>query len=407
MHRSLPRWRSRNGGPVSARDLDVLVVGAGPGGCIAALEAARSGPGLDVLLIERDPAIGAPVRCAEGVDGPGLREFICPDGADWVGSPISKIAFVAPDGTAAMLDIAETAYVLDRTRFEPALAALAASEGAEVRTGTEASGMRRDGDRWAVSLDSARGTETVRARVIIGADGVESMVGRWAGIDTRVPSRGMESCAQYTASGIDFDPGTIYLQFGNDIAPYGYGWIFPRSAESANVGLGMLAMKGDGRTACQYLDSWIARRYSTATLSGRTVGGVIVSTTPKRISADGVMIVGDAAHMINPLTGGGIVSAMRAGRLAGGIAARQIAAGDVSAAALAEYRVCWMELLGDSHERLARIKRAVDELSDDFFNGLARTVNAIAREKRTMKRVLLHALVRHPQLVPVVARLFV
>ena len=63
-------------------------------------------------------------------------------------------------------------------------------------------GMMRAADRWEVRLRGPRGEETVRARLVIAADGVESMVGRWAGLDTRVPARDMESCAQYVVSGI-------------------------------------------------------------------------------------------------------------------------------------------------------------------------------------------------------------
>src|SRR5204862_55884 len=107
----------------------------------------------------------------------------------------------------------------------------------------------------------AGGGERWRARIAVGADGVEAMVGRWAGLDTRVPARDMESCAQYVLEGIDFDPDAIYLQFGEQIAPGGYAWLFPKGPGIANVGLGLVALKADGRNARQYLDEWIARRY--------------------------------------------------------------------------------------------------------------------------------------------------
>ena len=71
-------------------DVDVLVVGAGPAGSVAALEAQRAGPGLDVLLLERDRAVGAPVRCAEGVGDAGLREFANPDVAPWAARKITR-----------------------------------------------------------------------------------------------------------------------------------------------------------------------------------------------------------------------------------------------------------------------------------------------------------------------------
>jgi digeranylgeranylglycerophospholipid reductase len=217
----------------------------------------------------------------------------------------------------------------------------------------------------------------------------------------------MESCAQYVLQGIAFDPAAIYLQFGDRVAPGGYAWVFPRGPGVANVGLGMVALKSDGRNARQYLDAWIGHRFPNAARTGYTVGGVIVHTTIKRTYTDGLLVAGDAAHMINPLSGGGIVNAMKAGRLAGRIGAAAVCAGDTGEARLAAYHAAWMDLLGEDHLKYYRIKQALEDLDDEFFNALARTVNRIPREKRTLGRIFAHALVKHPQLIPVAARFFV
>jgi len=388
-------------------DLDVLVIGAGPAGAVAACQAKEAAPELEVALLERDRAVGSPVRCAEGVGDAGLREFATPEGADWAARKITRVIFLAPDDTEVKVAERDVGWVLDRTRFDAHLAEQAAAAGAAVLVGTEATGMTRAADgRWHVRVKQRGVEEIYRARVVIGADGVEAMVGRWAGIDTRVPARDMESCAQYVLEGIDCDPDAIYLQFGDRIAPGGYAWIFPRAVGAANVGLGLVALKTDGRNARAYLDEWVARRYPRAARTGFTVGGVIVHTTIKRTCADGVMIAGDAAHMINPLSGGGIVNAMKAGRLAGCTAAAAIREGDTSEKRLASYHKAWMDLLGDDHLKYYRIKQALEGLDDSFFNGLARTVNGIPPEKRSLGRIFAHALVKHPQLIPVAARFF-
>jgi len=389
-------------------DVDVLVVGAGPAGSVAAWHAKQAAPELDVVLLERDRAVGAPVRCAEGVGDAGLREFANPDRADWTSRRITSVIFQAPDDTEVALADCGLGWILDRTRFDAYLAAQAAATGAAVLVGAEATAMTRNGDgRWHVRV-MERGNETLyQARVVIGADGVETMVGRWAGLDTRVPSRDMESCAQYVLQGIDFDPDAIYLQFSDAIAPGGYAWIFPKAVGVANVGLGLVALKTDGRNARQYLDAWIARRFPNGARTGYTVGGVIVHTTIKQPYADGVMIAGDAAHMINPLSGGGINNAMKAGRLAGCTAAAAIRERDTSERRLSAYHKAWMDLLGEDHLKYYRIKQALEHMDDAFYNSLARTVNGIAPDKRTIGRVFTHALIRHPQLIPVAARFFV
>jgi digeranylgeranylglycerophospholipid reductase len=393
-------------------DVDVLVVGAGPGGAVAAAEAKRAAPELTVLLVERDRAVGAPVRCAEGVGDAGLREFANPDGATWVARRIRRVIFLAPDDTEVAVAEREVGWILDRTRFDAALAAEAVNAGAELRVGTEAAGMTRDNGRWAVRLrgtttGGGSGDETVRTRVVIGADGVETMVGRWAGLDTRVPARDMESCAQYVVQGIACDPDAIYLQFGAEVAPGGYAWIFPKEPGVANVGLGIVALRADGRTARQYLDAWLARRCPAGARTAYTVGGVIVHPTLARTYDEGVLLCGDAAHMVNPLSGGGIVNAMKSGRLAGRTAAAAIRDGDTTAGRLAAYHRAWMGLLGDDHRKYYAIKQALERFDDAFYNRLARTVNAIPRERRTLGRIFAEALVRHPPLLPVAARFFV
>ena len=389
-------------------DVDVLVVGAGPAGAVAAWHAKQAARELDVVLLERDRAVGSPVRCAEGVGDAGLREFANPDGSDWVSRRITDVIFQAPDDTEVVLGDCGLGWILDRTRFDAHLAAEAAASGAQVLVGAEATGMSRNGDgRWHVRVKERGRDEIYRARIVIGADGVETMVGRWAGLDTRVPARDMESCAQYVLQGIDFNPDAIYLQFSNAIAPGGYAWVFPKAVGVANVGLGLVALKTNGRNAREYLDAWIARRFPNGARTGYTVGGVIVHTTIKKTYADGVMIVGDAAHMINPLSGGGIVNAMKAGRLAGRGAAAAICAGDTSERRLSTYHDAWMQLRGDDHLKYYSIKQALENVDDASFNKLARTVNKIPQEKRTIGRVFAHALIRHPQLIPVAARFFV
>ena len=386
---------------------DILVVGGGPAGLVAAREACAADPGLDVLVLERDRAIGAPVRCGEGVGMKGVAEFLDPTNAPWVARRITRVIFWAPDGTEVRVAEGDVGFILDRTRFEPALAAEAGRLGAEIRTGTEVTGISRRGDGWLAAIRGPRGEGTIEARFVVGADGVESMVGRWAGLDTRVPARDMESCAQYVVSGIEFDPDAIYLHFGDRVAPGGYAWVFPKGVGIANVGLGIVALKGGGRPAREWLHAYLDAYFPTGVRTGYTVGGVIVHTTVRRTVADGLIICGDAAHMVNPLSGGGIVTAMKAGRIAGRTAAEALAAGDVGASRLERYHREWMAMLGDDHERYYRIKEALNRFDDGFYDRLARTVNGIAPEKRTLGRIFAQALVQHPSLLPVAARYFV
>src|ERR1700730_3743961 len=124
-------------------DVHVLVVGAGRVGALAAGQPNQAAPELDVVLLERDRAVGSPVRCAEGVGDAGLREFANPDGADWAARKITRVIFQAPDDTEVVVAERGVGWILDRTRFDAHLAAQAAAAGAEVLVGAEATGMAR------------------------------------------------------------------------------------------------------------------------------------------------------------------------------------------------------------------------------------------------------------------------
>ncbi|MEN6395266.1 MAG: FAD-dependent oxidoreductase, partial [Methanoregula sp.] len=111
---------------------DVLIIGGGPAGALAARTAAEKG--LSTCLVEKRPAIGAPVRCAEGIGKEGLSEFVEPD-PRWISADMSGAVIVAPDGfemsLASSMAGSKVGYILDRKVFDRALVWQAAEAGAD------------------------------------------------------------------------------------------------------------------------------------------------------------------------------------------------------------------------------------------------------------------------------------
>jgi digeranylgeranylglycerophospholipid reductase len=335
------------------RRYDLVVVGAGPGGSTAAWTAA--GLGLSVLLLEKRQEIGSPVRCAEGVAHEALVEFLEPDPA-WISAVVDRAQIVARAGGREVQrwqGAGGLGYVLERRVFDRALAEHAARAGAEVRVKTPVTGLlREDGAvRGVVAEWQGRRVE-VEAALVIAADGVESRLGTWAGLDTQLPLDDTMACAQYLLAGIDWDPACLGYWIDEEIAPGGYAWVFPKGDGSANVGLGIQADLGD-RSALAYLDRFVEQEPALAQGSPVTLiaGNVPVALPCRSLVADGLMLVGDAARQVDPLTGGGITNAMTAGRLAARTAADALASGEPSPRGLASYQMQAESAIG---QRLAR-----------------------------------------------------
>jgi len=382
---------------------DMVVIGAGPAGSMAALTAAQHG--LSVLMVERDPVIGSPVRCAEGVDEKGLSEFFAPD-PRWIASEITHFYLVSPDGSRVKMDTQnQCGYILERVIFDRMIAQEAAVHGASILTGVDAVAMSEfsNGTRT-VTLQNAGSRWDVIARMVIAADGVESRVARWAGLKTNTPVHDMETCAQVILADIDIDHRAFSMYFTREYAPGGYAWVFPKGPHSANVGLGISVTIADKKTPVRYLDSFLSRYFPGAAVVSRTTGGVSCTGGIGKMFADGLMVCGDAAHAANPITGGGIINAMISGRIAGETAAGALEKGRAAERALSIYQKRCDDRFGNMNRLFYRLKEGILGIPDERLNAIAHEVLKLPVEKRSPARVLGTALVRQPKLLKVLAK---
>lgn len=368
---------------------DVLVIGAGPAGSTAAKTAAEKG--LDVLLIEKRQEIGDPVRCAEGVSKEYLKKHVEID-KRWICADLKASHIYAPDGTriemAEEISGGEVGYVLERKVFDRALAEQAAKAGAEVRVKTRATGLIIEDDFVKGAKLMHLGKEyDVRAKIVIGADGIESKVGRWAGIDTSLKPTDIETCTQYLVAGVDVDQDHCEFYVGNEIAPGGYVWIFPKGEGKANIGIGILGSK-TGKykpRPIDYLNTFLEKKFPDAKIIEMVFGGVPVSGRIEKTSANGLMLIGDAARQADPITGGGILNAMDAGKLAGEAAYAAISSGDVSLQKLEEvYEKQWRATIGHEIDMSLVVKNCFINLNDEELNSLAHSLKDVKFERMNL-----------------------
>lgn len=360
-------------------ECDVVVCGAGPGGSMAARYCAEGG--LNTILIEKKAEIGAPLRCAEGVSKKWLEEVgIEPDPA-WIRGDMKGAIIKSPQGTTFQLDESkagsEVGYVLERHLFDKALARDAAKAGAKIMLRTSCTGIVREGGKIVGIKARSMGEEIeIRAKCVVAADGFESQVGRWAGIDTSLKLSDIDSCIQYRMCNIDCVPDYCEFVIGS-VAPGGYIWIFPKGEGVANVGIGVAGSKCEGKAdAKYYLDKFIAEDPRLSKGQILEIMGGFVSTCPGLDCAvdDNIILVGDAARIIDPITGGGICHACRTGMYAGKVLTECAKTGDFSKKALMPYEKMWRDRMEDKLFRNWMAKEKLATLDDETIDELIKLI---------------------------------
>src|SRR5512136_384379 len=195
-------------------ECDVVVVGAGPAGSMTAKFAAKNGA--RVVVVEKRQEIGSPVRCGEGISRSWLDSVGIKLDSKSIARQVKGAKIVAPNGAAFYLSEKmagdEVGIVIDRVFFDKLLAHDAVKAGADLMLKTSALGVTRSGSKvTGVKIKSFGESKDIKCGCVVGADGYESQVGRWGGINTSLAPRDITSCFQYRLTNISHDPD--YCEF--------------------------------------------------------------------------------------------------------------------------------------------------------------------------------------------------
>jgi len=362
---------------------------------------------MKVLIIEKRQDVGTPVRCGEGVAKSWVDKVGLTANPEWISNEVKGAKMISPDGHVMELTEKmagnECGYVVKRELFDKDLLKMAILEGVEVMVKTSALSLLKDEDGKVIGVHAKTGGKEfdIFAKIVIGADGFESLVGQWAGINTRLCLEDINTCYQYHLVGIDVDEQFNEFYVGSD-APGGYVWVFTKGPHEANVGIGVQASqmknKGDPK---RYLDKFIAKypHLAKGYPIEEVAGAVSVCPPPDTAVTDNVMLVGDAARLIDPMTGGGIINAIISGRFAGEVAAEAIKAGDTSNEFFQKYDELWKEDLEDRLLRNYVAKEKLCHISDDIFNKIIESLAGYKIEKITTLDILRMVQERYPEVV--------
>jgi digeranylgeranylglycerophospholipid reductase len=342
-------------------DFDVVVVGGGCAGLWASKAAAENAA--STLLVERAARIGDRTLCAEGVGAQGMSGLIDLK-PEWIATSIDRAKVFSPDGSAVEFEEPGCGFILNKDTFLHGLSELAAGQGVEIWLGCEVKKVDiAESDGLGLQIEGTGGRRSIGAGSIVAADGIESAIARQCGLQKGLGAMDVFSCAQYTVSSIDVDPHALEFHFGREVAPGGYGWVFPKGDGMANVGVGTIREDTDGMSAKDYLERFKEQRCPQSQIIRQVVGGVPSLKSPYPACGSGVFLAGDAARIADPITGAGIVPGMMSGAIAGA-AAQLYSTGDVETKTVEKRFVRGLKNLhGDRNLRFA-VRRAVTGFDD-------------------------------------------
>ena len=358
--------------------VDVAVVGAGPGGLYAAIEALKRG--LRVHVFDKKTVIGTPVKCGEYFPVRKEMEYLLPSAGEYmhvfdvpeeaIDNICKTIRVISPRGDEYEFEF--LSYVLNRTTLEQGLAKQVEKLGGTFELQCSAQ-LFRDNGVLRVGKDSAT---SIQSKVIIAADGFPSKIAQASGILTKeyVTPNNVAINYEFLMSELEVNQDVTEMYLGIKFAPGGYGWIIPKGNRSANVGVGIrtsYSKKNDGRSYLQYFLQECP--LTTNKLKGGIPGPMIADVLPVdgplgKTYSERVMAVGDAGAMVMPTNGGGIATAMITGTIAGQVAADHLQ----SNVQLSEYEARWKKTIGAEMVASTKMRRLADHfMGNDLVFHLA------------------------------------
>jgi len=332
---------------------DVIVVGAGPSGLLAAEVA--SNRGARVLVLEEHEEIGNPIKCSGVISSSGLKQLDINPKPSFVLNKVKGARFHSPGGEHFSIE-GKQAYIIDREQFDKYLAEVATRSGTTIRTSCKVKSlMLRDGSIKGVKTSKG---EQIESKVVIDGEGLSSKLLQNANLTT--PDKtGILPAIQFEITDIKRELNFVDLFFSNKLTPGFFVWIIPITKNLSRIGLA--SKKGDLFKKNNVFLRSISKKCSITRVY---YGSVYTSLPSSRTSYKGLLVVGDAAGQVKATTGGGVIIGGICAKMAGKVAADVSKIDNPSLEKFQMYDTLWKSKLSRELWTMA-IARKVTNLIED------------------------------------------
>lgn len=383
---------------------DVAIVGAGPGGLYAALRLARRG--FDVVVLEEHHVVGKPVHCTGILAHEAFDEFGL--STDTILNELTTAHFVSPAGHDVVYRTRGVeAVVVDRAIFDARLASQAECAGARIVGGAPVRAITCETN--AVTVDVA-GNSPVHARACVLACGGRYALQRQLGLG--LPSLFLRTAQQELPAG---QPRDVEIHFGGDIAPKGFAWAVPVwRGDRPHARVGVMC-EGDAPHYFRRMVDRVRARWDIRhELPGQPRQKILPLTVIPRTYAHRLLVVGDAAGLVKPTTGGGIYYSLLSAEIAAEVLADALTCDALDGSTLAAYECRWRARLDAELKAQLSLRLLAQRMSDADIESLfelARTDGVMPIVRRTASfnrhRELILTLFKHPPVRQILFRYLV